>query len=241
MKIVVAPYGWGNSGTIDIRILLEDASRHLNQVLRSPFAGTIVVVPAPCSDLVPRTHHRSSTRDPFFVQLAARDRNWAQFAYQFSHEFCHVLSNYERLREGPNGWFHEAVCELASIFTLRRMAERWPVEPPYPNWADYAGSLASYAEDLLSQEEHQLPAGMTLSTWLLSVEESLRQDNCQRDKNAVVAYALLPIFESEPTGWNAIHRLPASSTMFMDYLLEWHASVELVDRPFVKRILEAFQ
>ena len=121
------------------------------------------------------------------------------------------------------------------------MAERWAVEPPYPNWADYAGSLASYAEDLLSQEERQLPAGMTLSAWLLSAEESLRQDSCQRDKNAVVAYALLPIFESEPTGWNAIRRLPASSTMFMDYLLEWHASVELVDRPFVKRILEAFQ
>ena len=63
---------------------------------------------------------------------SARDRKWAKFGYQFSHEFCHVLSNYENLKANPNNWFHEAICELASVFTLRRMAERWPTHPPYP-------------------------------------------------------------------------------------------------------------
>ena len=109
-----------------------------------------------------------------------------------------------------------------------------PSRPP-------AESLASYAENLLSQEERQLPAGMTLSSWLQSEEEGLRKDHYLRDKNAVVAYSLHPIFESEPAGWNAIRRLPASSTMLMDYLFEWHASVEPADKPFVKRILDAFQ
>ncbi len=151
------------------------------------------------------------------------------------------MSDYERLGEGPSGWFHETVCELASVFTLRRMAERWPTEPPHSHWADYAGSLASYADDLLSQVERQLPAGMALSTWLRSEEEALRKDRYLRDKNAVVAYSLLPIFEDDPAGWNAIRRLPASSAMLMDYLLEWHASVEPTDKPFVKRILDAFQ
>ena len=151
------------------------------------------------------------------------------------------MSDYERLGEGPNGWFHETVCELASVFTLRRMAERWPTEPPYPNWGEYAGSLASYAHGYLSCEERQLPAGMTLAAWSQAEEESLRNDRYQRDKNAVVAYSLLPMFESDPAGWNAIRRLPASSAMLMDYLLEWHASVEPADKPFVKRILEAFQ
>jgi hypothetical protein len=159
----------------------------------------------------------------------------------FSHEFCHVVSDYERLGEGPSGWFHEAICDLASVFTLRRMAQRWPMEPPYPSWADYAVSLASYAQDYLSCEERQLPTGMSLSAWLLSEEEGLRKDRYQRDKNAVVAHSLLPIFESEPAGWNAIQRLPDSSAMLVDYLLEWHASVEPADRPFVKRILNAFQ
>ena len=82
---------------------------------------------------------------------------------------------------------------------------------------------------------------MTLSTWLWSEEESLREDRYLRDKNAVVAYSLLPIFENDPAGWNAIRRLPASSAMLMDYLLEWHTSVEPADKSFVKRILEAFE
>ena len=77
----------------------------------------------------------------------------AQFAYQFSHEFCHIMSDYERLRENPNGWFHEAICELASVFTLRCMAERWSSCAPYPNWVEYSDSLLSYAEDCLSCED----------------------------------------------------------------------------------------
>ena len=81
----------------------------------------------------------------------------------------------------------------------------------------------------------------TLSDWLLSEEESLRQDRYQRDKNAVVAYTLLPIFESEPAGWNAIRRLPNSLAMFEDYLREWHSLVEPLDRPLVKRILGLFE
>ena len=136
---------------------------------------------------------------------------------------------------------HEAICESASVFTLRRMAERWRTCPPYPGRTDYADSLACYADSYLSREERRLPAGTTLSDWLLSEEESLRQDRYQRDKNAVLAYTLVPIFESEPAGWNAIRRLPNSSALFEDYLREWHSLVEPLDRPFVKRILGLFK
>ena len=241
MNLTVAPYGWDTALPVDVQVLLEDTASHLNRLMRDPFVGTVVVVPAPCDDFNPMTHYRPSPNDPFFIQLTARDKKWSQFAYQFSHELCHVMSGYERLRGSRNNWFHEALCELSSVFTLRRMAERWPSSPPYPNWSDYAGQLASYAENYLSKEERRLPVGMTLSPWLLSQEGSLRQDRYQRDKNAVVAYTLLPIFESEPAGWNAIRRLPNSSAMFEDYLREWHSLVEPLDRPFVKRILGFFE
>ena len=241
MNIVVAPYGWAEARPRDIEALLRNVASHMNRFLRPPFAGTIIVVPAPCDDWGPRTHYRPSTRDPFFIQLTARGRKWAQFAYQFSHELCHVLSDYERLREGPNNWFHEAICELASVFTLRRMAERWPICPPYPNWTEYSEALAKYAVELLSHQERRLPAGATLRDWLSTREDELRKDPRQRDKNAVVAHSLLPIFESQPAGWNAIRSLPDSSATFGDYLLEWHARVEPANKPFVKRILEAFE
>ena len=224
----------------DIQILIEDTASHLNRLMRDPLVDTIIVIPAPCDDFTPRTHYRLSPNDPFIIQLTARDNYWCQFAYQFSHELCHVLSDCERLEGYPNNWFHESLCELASVFTLRCMAETWQDNPPYPGRCDYADSLAAYAEELLSRKERQLPTDMDLSTWLQCEEESLRRDRYQRDKNAVAAYILLPIFENDPAGWNAIRRLPSSSTMFRDYLPEWQTLAESTEKAFVKRIVDAF-
>ena len=241
MQITVAQCDWGEALLADIEALLTDVACHIVRLLRGPLAGTITVRLAPPHDWTPRTYFRSSADDPFHIQLTAQDRKWAQMSYQFAHELCHVLSNYERLQDNPNNWFHETLCESASVFTLRRMAERWPACPPYSHWADYAESLGSYVQEHLSRTEHQLPLGLTLSAWLLSEEESLRKDCYQRDKNAVVAYSLLPILESEPAGWNAVRKLPDSSAMFRDYLLDWHSQIEPIDKPFVNRIIQHFE
>lgn len=130
MNISVTPCGWGVVRTGDIEVLLLNTVSHLNGLLRDMFTGTIRVIPAPDTEPYPMIHYRSKPSQSFIIQLTSRGRHWAQFAYQFSHEFCHALSDYERLRDNPNNWFHEALCELASVFTLRRMAERWPTCPP---------------------------------------------------------------------------------------------------------------
>ena len=237
---IVAGADWGDAKPDNIETLLKDVASHCTWSIREPLTGIIEVAPTHSTDDDPVTLYRPSPQSPFPVLLPARDRKWDRFAYQFAHELCHILSNYERLRDNPNNWFHEALCELASVFTLRRMAERWPAYPPYSNWADYAESLASYVQERLSRKEHQLPVEMTLSAWLLSEEEGLRKDCYLRDKNAVVAYSLLPIFESEPAGWNTVRRLPDSSAMFNDYLLDWHSQVEPIDKPFVNRVIQMF-
>ena len=241
MQITVAQCDWGEAQLQDIQMLLTNVDSHLTGLFREPTSGAIEVAATASTDDIPRTRYRPSPQSPFVILLQARGRKWAKFSYQFSHELCHVLSGYEELRENPNNWFHEALCELASVFTLRRMAEQWPTSPPYLNWAEYGGALFSYAEGLLSQEKRRLPVGTTLSTWLSSEEDSLRKDRYQRDKNAVVAYSLLPIFESEPAGWNAIRYLPNFSGMFKDYLSNWHSQVEPIDKSFVNRIIRHFE
>ena len=241
MQITVAQCDWGDSQLRDIEVLLADVDSHLTRLFREPLSGTIVVATTPSTDDVPITLYRPSPKSPFMILLQARDRKWARFAYQFSHELCHVLSDYERLQKNPNNWFHEAICELASVFTLRRMAERWLTRPPYPDWADYAPSLARYADDLLSNDNRRLPAGSTLRHWLAAHEEQLRSDPYLRDPNAVVAYQLLPTFEAEPTGWNAVRNLPNSSGYLMEYLADWYESVDATDKPFVKRVIGVFQ
>ena len=61
-----------------------------------------------------------------------------------------------------------------------------------------------------------------------------------RDKVAVISHALLPIFESEPAGWNAVRNVPVTKGPLTEYLADWYAQVELADKPFLKRILDAF-
>ena len=82
---------------------------------------------------------------------------------------------------------------------------------------------------------------MSLGDWLSAHEEELRNDPCLRPKNAVVAYTLLPIFEHQPEGWNAIRKLPTSAGTLTEYLATWCQQVDEADQPFVKRLMEAFQ
>ena len=241
MQIQVDPSGWGDAVPIDVQVLLTDVASHIERFLRDPMPGLIQIRPSPAHCWVPRARLRLSEREPFPIQLAVQGRDWAKFSYQFSHEFCHVLSEYERIEGNPNNWFHEAICELASVFTLRQMAEQWPEYPPYPNWADYAVALSNYADELRSRKECQLDPGMTLATWLLQEEESLRGARYQRDKNAVVSYRLLPIFEATPTGLNTIRSMPDSSAMFRDYLTDWWLQVDPRDRSFVSNIIQLFE
>ena len=66
------------------------------------------------------------------------------------------------------------------------------------------------------------------------------EDERQREKNALVAYTLLPIFESTPEGWNAVQKFPTSSGCLADYLVDWHHSVDPGDKDFVTRVSNAF-
>ena len=251
MNIEVADADWGDAHREDIERLLNDVASHITRLLRDPLIGSIVVEPTPPTKVYPETLPRSSPGEPYTILLSARGKLWAKFSYQFAHEFCHVLSGYERLRNNPNNWFVEALCELASIFTLRRMAEQWPTQPPYPHWASYAASLASYTVSapvasgdvsLLSDAAKQVVS---------SGEDNLRETSLrkefgvfsQRDRAnvAVISHALLPLFESEPTGWNAVRKVPVTNGPLTEYLADWYAQAELTDRPFLKRILDAFE
>ena len=238
MQLHVLQGDWGEARLNDIEKLLTDTVSHLNGLLRVPFDVPIYIMPSLIK--IPYVMYRTSPDSPLTIYLSARDRYWCQFAYQFSHEFCHVLSNYDRLEGTPNNWFHESICELAAVFTLRRMAENWPANPPYPHWAGYAEALEDYSQELLSRPEVKLPEGVTLQEWLSSHEGMLRKNEYHREENAIVAYALLPIFENTPTGWNAIRSLPNSSGCLEEYFVDWHSSAEPADRDFIARLSNAF-
>lgn len=242
IQLQVSQTDWGNIQPNEIAVLLQDTAFHINRLLRVPFDEKIQVVPSQVDH--PKVLYRSSTGEPYVIWLSVRDGLWCKFAYQFAHEFCHVLSGYENLRENPNNWFHEAICELASVFTIRRMAQRWRTHPAFPKCFNYAASLREYWQNLLNNQKAQLPEDMTLHNWLSLCEDELREnpvaEQKQRDNQALVAYQLLPLFEEMPGGWNAIRKLPNFSEKLSDYLVSWHKAVDPDDKAFVAKIAEAF-
>ena len=120
IQLQVSQTDWGDIQPNEISVLLQDTAFHINRLLRVPFQEKIQVDPSQVDH--PKVLYRSSTAEPYIIGLSVRDDLWCKFAYQFAHEFCHVLSGHENLRENPNNWFHEAICELASVF-LRGSAE----------------------------------------------------------------------------------------------------------------------
>jgi hypothetical protein len=207
---------------------LHFPERTLKPILVEPKGGPIVLL-------------RRGPNGEYLVRLNTGNRLWAQHAYQFAHEFGHILANYDE-HERCNKWFEESICETASLFALRRMSETWKVRPPYPNWREYSPDLAKYADRRIRSA--QLPPSKTLAQWYRENEAMLQQEPCLRDKNTVVAVALLPLFEKQPESWEAITWLndgtSHSTRTFARYLGDWHAHVPGKHRPIVRQIAREF-
>lgn len=172
------------------------------------------------------------------VKLNVKGKHWAQCAYQFSHEFCHILCNY-REAKNPNLWFEEALCETASLFALRRMAETWKTKPPYPNWKSYAGALADYADN--TARDAPALGGLTLAEWFTKNEPVLRSDGTNRQRIRLVALAMLKVLEKNPHHWQAVGYLNQweakdPNLTFTAYLNDWYQRVPAVHKPFVREI-----
>ena len=224
--------------------LLADSAWQLTRFLRCPIRDAITVVISSSDTRAPITLYREQEIGPITILLSATGGYWCQYVYQFAHELCHVISRYERLKANPNNWLHESLCELASIFVLKGMAVQWTSQPTFPGREGYASKIESYVVDAMSRDGTHLAAGETLSEWVIAKEAELRREPVtlekQRLNQSLIAYELLPLFCSHPSGWNAVTHLPASTAQLKEYLEEWHSNVEADDKEFVSNIAKTF-
>jgi hypothetical protein len=154
------------------------------------------------------------------IMLNTEPSLWSQFAYQLSHELCHVIINspaidnltswYEHLQL-TSRWLEEMLCELASFYVLPRIAREWADEPPFRSARSYADNFRSYIEVERANAE-QLPLGMSFVEWMHIHEVYLRQHPHDRAKNATVALQMLPLFETRPGLWTCVTYLEVNAT-----------------------------
>jgi hypothetical protein len=198
----------------------------------------------------PQTDFKRTPGGRIAIGLSAHDTHWAQYSFQFAHEFCHALANFsnsQRLVRYPrhaNMWLEESLCETASLFALRAMSRSWQTAPPYPGWRTYAPWLNDYVEQRLVLPEHHFPAGTSFSVWFHRNQPALRQNPDLRDSNTIIAIRLLPIFESEPRGWEAVSFLNRGSSSpeesLARHFAEWRSQCRDHLRPFVTRLAAVF-
>ncbi len=176
----------------------------------------------------------------FVVRVSIRGNQWARLAYQFAHEFCHVLADLRTWTVDRLAWIEECLCETASLFALRDMAKVWAHTPPYPNWRDYSSALATYASERISDAAHSLSPGLQVRDWLTERITLLEVDPNRREDNTIIAKELLPIFEADRTAWRVVRHLHSASrsiaVSLAQFVAGWRQSCPMEARAAVDSI-----
>jgi hypothetical protein len=238
MRVEVEDQDW-DADVGNIHSLLQDVAGQLTRHFLPAPTGRVRVRRRRSGES-PFTPFRSSPKDDYVIELTAHGQFWCSYVYEFAHELCHVLSDYERLRSTPNEWFQETLCDLASIFALRQMAVVWREAAPYPNWCDFAPAMSEYADDHIACNFLVLPADITFADWFQVSECRLRVNSHQMHLNGVVLVRLLPIFQSTPQHWPAVRYMPNTDEKLEVFLAQWKDACPGRHKPFVSTIAQLF-
>jgi len=242
LTIRVEGEGWGSVRKETIESVLYSVADELLTRLPKKLVAPIVVTH---TNKNPVALYQRGENGEYRVRLHARESNWHLYAYEFAHEFCHILSNYEE-NVGPgvsryNQWFEEALCETASLFTLKNLAATWKKKPPTPDLSGKDKKLNRFFDLLIAEGHRQLPQHSPLAIWLASNEEQLRRNPYQRKKNELVANLLLPLFERNPESWSTLSYLNLDpgdpGNNLRDYLLNWYQNSPPQHKVFIADVL----
>ena len=220
----IANGNWGGTGLLAIHAVLQSAYDVLTHAFGEHPDAPINVARW---DRSPQVFY---DRRPYEIRINAQDTYWCQYVYQFSHELCHILTNFDRHRTHAHKWFEESLCELAALFVLHGLTDTWTAGAPNEVFGarGYAQYFRDYAQDIVSG--HHQPEGAALPGWLGQHRARLEADPCIRELNRVVAVALLKRFLEDPSLWRDCAELngwdAGTNGSFRDYLAAWSDHVE---------------
>lgn len=177
----------------------------------------------------------------FIVRVDIDGRKWSQLSYQFSHEYCHILSNYAN-EAGSNQWFEEALCEAISLYALEKMTAEWKHNPPYANWKSYASSLQKYLDNALA-EKHRY-SKKTLSAWYQDNKKAIRNNAGLRKKEEVVGTAIYQLIKAGAFDVSTIQYLNLgvrdNEKILSVYFKEWFDHSPLKNKASVRNLATLF-
>lgn len=230
-----------NAGEADIRAVCDSAAKQLWRHFPDYDLEPFVVTRGKSGPIV--LFQRNDAKE-IVLRLDTSDTFWSQYAYQFGHEFCHILAGFKP-GDNANLWFEETLCEMASLYVLRGMSRDWKEEPPYKHWASYRDSLRSYSDDVILKRKMVREINTQgLAAFQRKHEAVLAKNPTNRDLNGAMAVVLLPLFEEQPENWEAIrwlnHTARPEQESFAGYLQRWHTAAPERHREFVLEIARMY-
>ena len=184
-------------------------------------------------------YQRNSNKE-IVVRLDTSTTYWCQYAYQWAHEFCHILCGY-RNDGRENKWFEETICEMASLYCMRAMVADWKAKPPFGS-KTYHKSIKSYIDNVIKKREKIQPND--LGKYYQKHKDALRKSSTLRDLNGAMAASLLPMFEENPENWEAVRYLnktPAKPGITLkEYFTKWYKDAPKKHHKLIKKIAEHY-
>jgi hypothetical protein len=215
----LAPEGWGDASSADIKAVLNSTIQELWKFFPGRKLESIVITRGHEGPIV---HYKRNDLKEIVIQLDTEGLYWCQYAYQFAHEFCHILSGFDEDWKG-NLWFEESLCETASLFVLRRMAETWEKSPPFEIWKTYAPRFKEYADDVMNRRT--IVAESRLADYYRKNQAKLIANPVDRERNGAISRILLKIMEAKPDAWEAVSWLNSAPSKpgetFEAYMAKW--------------------
>ena len=219
--------GWYDASPANVRAVARSAALVL--VKHMPDNLHIPPIVLKNGEKGPIVLFREGERGVYTVFTDIKGKYWAQLAYQFSHEMCHILSNYETTKGDANQWFEESLCEAASMYAIKQMSISWKTNPPYPTWKSYSVQLNDYFRNILVEKHRYLQPGDTIASWYKREKSVLRKSSGIRKKNEVIGTKIYFFFKEKPERWRAMHYLnlwsPKGEITLRQYLMLWEMNL----------------
>ena len=193
-SITVEPGGWQEPFPGYVQAVCELVQKTLTASLVFALDSDIVVrhvEPGGPKVLYPRTPNGS-----YVIWLDTEGGRGSQNAFQFAHEYGHLLSNYYQIHGGQNQWFDESLSSMASLYVLRKIQFHDYIRQAIP------GHRMEDAE---------------FKAWFEAQHAGLTQDPYIRRANDQIAHNLIDIFMIYPDAWNAVRYLNIQGPVSWDH------------------------
>ena len=222
--IKVLGSNWGDASVQEIHQVLTSTAKQIFPFTKKENWSPIIVKRSIKGPIV---LFKKGKNGEYIVYLNTQDRYWCQYAFQFAHEIGHIICGHHEENK-RHLWFEETICEVASLFALFKLSEDWSESPPYPHLSSYANEFKKYATTRM--QRRNTPKKFQLSSWYRQKKIFLQSNPTDFDRNLDIAKSLLPIFENNPSLWQACKYLrfdQQNQYSFREYLQKWQARCQL--------------